>query len=377
MSLYLSGIKGSKTIIFLTFNLFIMSYTIGDLVACPNLQARITQAWMAPNPVDVVIPSPLLQFLSSPLNRGGLQMSVSPGNGKIRAIDVVYDQKRTGTQSNVSVNATHPTCTASTSIGNAYTRYDIDPDENVQAQQLISLTDLIRNCQENGEYMAQQILALIRQADERVASVSAVQAAALVGGFGSETDNVTADVLAVRTLRSGTTDEIYPFAMQDIKTAARHSAYGENPYVIFSGDQLKTYADRMAIGCCSDTGADLTRQFAQFGAAVTYDYWVQNALGGQEFALMMKPGALQLLTFNLYAGANGMNEIITPEYSQRVVISPESGIPYDVMIKHDCGNFHLVVTGITKVVGLPTDMFPQGDQYQGVTWVNQIEVSNS
>ena len=42
-----------------------------------------------------------------------------------------------------------------------------------------------------------------------------------------------------------------------------------------------------------------------------------------------------------------------------------------------CGSvINVSLTATTKLVGLPTDMFQTGDAYRGVTYVNEIKITN-
>lgn len=351
-----------------------MSYTIGELVDCERMQEKMDAVWATSNPFDVVTVSPALQFLRSQMNMAGIQQRILPGEGKIKTLRVIYDRKRSG--SAVVANQANPKCTATRKVGNSFVDYTIDPEVNLQTSQNFTLADLRYNCESNPLWLARQIQGLINELDEAVSENTAIEMAALIGNWGSETDNVTADVLSVRTRRSGATDDVYPFTMQEIQTAARHSAYN-GPFAIFSGDELFTYAQLRNAGCCTNQGVDLSAMFSQFGNAVVYDYWLQSALGGQDYALMMGIGALQLLVYNVNQGADGINRVIGPNYYRDVIMSRRTGITYDINLTDTCGDFSLVVTGTTKVVGLPDDMFPEGDQYEGVKWVNKIRVVNS
>lgn len=354
-----------------------MSYTVDTLVGCPRLQARLNQLFAIPDPADVTTPSPALEFLLSDTNRGQLQTSISPGGGKIRTVRAVYRQRPT--LANMKVNQPNPVCVATDKSQEHYTDYELDTTQNVQFDKLIDINDLINACTSNEMVLAEDVRDILNAIDMAVAQKSAVQMVALSGKYGSQVTSpmftLSGDTLQVRTVKSTDAEAVAPFTMQNINTAAEMTAYTQ-PKVIVGGAILRDYAQRMDKGCCAEQGVDLGALFQQYRTAVMYDYWIQEAMGGQQYNLMMQSGALQMLWFNLFSGPNGLNQLLTPQYSQQVVVS-RAGVPVDLMMKYDCGKLHIVGTATTKVVGLPSDMFPVGDLYTGVKWVNRIQVNNA
>lgn len=351
-----------------------MSYNAGTLVTCPNLQGRLEEYWAVPNPAEITIPSPLLQFMLTDANRGGLQQAIAPGNGKVRTVTVTYKQRRRGSQ--VSVNQPNPVCTASNKNEQFFENYTIDVTQNVQDNLLVDPADSRYACEAGERLMMEDISMMLNAIEERVAQKNAEQAIALRGEWGDRVLNVDAfGQLEVRTQLPTLTYAPYPNTMQEIDTAAIQTAYNQ-PKAIFGGRILYDYANRALSGCCADYGLDIADMFNRFKTVVSYDDWVMAALGGQDKNLMMQMGALQLLHWNAFEGSEGFNQFTNPLYSQQVVYT-KSGVPVDLMMKVDCGKIHIVGTATTKTVGLPRDMFPVGDQFDGVTWVNRIEVVNS
>jgi hypothetical protein len=48
-----------------------------------------------------------------------------------------------------------------------------------------------------------------------------------------------------------------------------------------------------------------------------------------------------------------------------------------MVINYSCGVLHIVMTACTKLVGLPADIFQNGDIYAGVNFVNMVKVTNA
>lgn len=351
-----------------------MSYSLSTLVACPTLQTDLVKAAKIPDPMKIVVPSPLTEYLRSPANIGTLQQEVSGGDGKIKTIRVKYGQRTTGGE--VSYNQANPTCTASGFETNAYTDYTIDPSQNIQITRKFSLNDMLYNCDTTEGYLGMVIMKMINAVDQAAYAQHATQAYALAGAYGSDANGVTANELVVKTRKDSSIDP-YPYTFQEIEIAAMHSGY-QNPATIFGGTDLWSYAGVVDKGCCAASGVAIGELYQKYKRVVSYDRYVQEAMGGQSYNLMVMNGALQVITFNLFEGANGMNtRNVTPVDSQRVITSPNSGLPMDLLLKYDCGDVHIVLTYTGKVVGLPTDLFKAGDILNGVKFVNRIKVTNS
>lgn len=352
-----------------------MSYTTGELVACPTLQSQLNDHFETCDPQFIGEPMPHFEFVMSAPNRGPLEQLVSPGNGKTRTVQLKYRQRIS--ESDVSANQTNPTCVATTFRGDRWIDYSIDTTQNQQVESKIPISELIESCTDNGMYWQETMQMMVNALERKVATQTAVEAVALNGRWGSLVDGVNgSDQLEVRTLRSGSTDELYPYAMEEIDMALRQSGYCNAP-VVFGGSTLWKYARRMEKGCCSETGVDLGAIFAEYNKAFLYDYRIAEQLGGNAYNLAVMAGATQMITWNLFQGTRGLNTILTETYSQQVIFSPRTGLPIDVMMKVDCGTLHIVMTATTKLVGLPNDLFPVDDIYQNVNFVNEIKVVNS
>lgn len=350
-----------------------MSYTPNALVSCPTIQDDLNNYFATCDASKMRTPMPFFEFLMSPLNRGSLQQSISPGNGKIRNVDLIYNQRFL--ESQVTSNVAMPLCTATNFRSNNYTNYAIDTEVNDSLAYQYKMGDFIESCQTKENYMAELIQSMVNAVIERVASRQATAAYALAGGWGSDVQGLTGSTLQVRTTRSGSTDEVYPWTMQEIQTALEQSGYC-NGVAIFGGTALRNYAQRMLAGCCSSQGIDLGAIISQFGTSVSYDRRLANAAGSiTNNNLAVMPGSLQLVTYNHFDGSNTIVDSGTL-YSQQVIFDPETSFPLDLMMKYDCGKFHIAVTATSKLFSLPADLFQSGDILSGVNFAAKINVAN-
>lgn len=353
-----------------------MSYCISTVRnACPSIQKEVTQFFSTCNHTFFREPYPFFEFIMSPLNNGGLSQEVSPGNGKVRTIRLRYDKRLL--ESEVTENATHPTCVATTQRGDCYEEYTIDTDENVQAEEKILARDLSATCLSNPEIFTTIIMRLIDAVERKVATKTTDQAAVLNGGWASDVANVVANQLVVKTLKDATTDEVFPWTMEQIDNALIQTGYCDTP-VIFSGTALYQYYRRVLAGCCANQGLDLGELLRLYGKAVMYDRRVVSAFGNNNNAVVLQPKALQLLNWTLNDWRTGIDNSIVEgaDYFSQVIVSPRTGLKMDLNIKDNCGTVSIIVTATTKLVGMPTDLFPVGDVYHNVNFFNEILVSN-
>jgi len=213
--------------------------------------------------------------------------------------------------------------------------------------------------------------------ERSVATKTTDQAAALTGAWASDVQNVIANQLIVKTLKDGTTDEVYPFTMEEINTALMQTGYCDTP-AIFAGTKLFQYYKRVLAGCCANQGIDIGELFARYGLAVMYDKRVVSAFGNNDNAIVLQPKSTTLLNWTLNDWRNGIDNSIVQgaDYFSQVVVSPRTGLKYDLNVKDNCGTVSIILTATTKLVGMPTDLFPVGDTYQNVNFFNEIKVTN-
>lgn len=347
------------------------------LESCEKLQSDLDLWFETCSASELREPAPFFDFLTSDINTQGITQEVAPGQGKIRTVKLRYFQRFL--ESDVDSNQANPNCVATGSDADQVTEYTIDSAVNEQVTKIMSLKDLQLVCRNNPDYIRGLISRMVDVLVRKVATKTTTEAAALAGKWDSEVTVNLSDQLEVRTLRSGTTDEVFPFTMEDIDIAMMQTGYCGNGFM-FSGTALYQYYRRVLNGCCANQGVDLGEIAAEYGKAVAYDRRIATAFGDNNNAVVTQPGALALLTYSCNESYDGgVNEIIGlgTNYFHTTVFDPQSGLPMDLNIKDDCGTIHFVLTATTKLVGLPADMFAVGDTKEGVNFFNEILVNNA
>ena len=345
-----------------------MSYTPVTLVACPNLQDRLDNVFENENARFFQDKIPFSEFLMSPLNRNDISTRVSPGSAKIRTVDLTY-QPRTLYTDAVSNETAY--CAASTVRGNTSAPYEIDTTQNLFFEQSFDVEDMKSQCESNESWFSDQIGKLVAVMDVAVDNKNAAQASALLGGWSTDVAGIpdvtlNGDILEVKTLRDGTTDEPYSSTLQGLQSAASASGFGASTLV-------GGYIMKIMEGCCTDYGLDIGAIQAKYNIASIQDRFVNVAQGGaNDTAWMIANGALQVIYYNRWAGLFESQDA-NQSYGQ---IMGALGIPYDLVIKHDCGVISVTVTATTKLVALPDDMYQTGDHLDGVKGFAEVNVVN-
>jgi len=350
-----------------------MSYTPSTLVACPNLQDRLDSVFENENARFFQDKIPFSEFLMSPLNRNELSQRVSSGGSKIRTVELTYQPRIL--QSEKFTNSSDY-CTATTERGNTSTSYEIDTTQNVGFEQKFDVEKLKSACEDNEMWFMDQVGKMVAATDVAVNAKNASQANALLGGWSSDVSGIpfvtlNGDILEVQTLVPSSTYEPFPSTLQGIQSALSASSFGNSTLV--GGFQLHNYLELIRNGCCTDYGLDIEGIQADYGIASIYDRAVATTQGDNATAWAVANGALQVLYYNRWSGlfeAQDANQ----SYGQ---IMGALGIPYDLVIKHDCGVIQVTVTATTKLVALPDDMYQTGDHLDGVKGFAEINVVNS
>lgn len=367
-----------------------MSAASSALMECPDVQIELDSAFETCDHALRGFASPFNEFLWSPQNRNNLQQTVVDGVGKVKNVVVRYDQPilpsavQTGTVSE-DIN-----CTATTQRGDLTASYTIDEDAVLYIEEKMRWNDWARTCRSNPEIITRKIMLMMRALREATYAKNATDfvSNAMWGEYSNIVTSDTASFnvtqatqeLVVRTLRSGTTDEVSPFTMQTIQQALLQTNYCGAPFVV-GGNTLHSYFQRMQSGCCANQGIDLSGIMAQFGIAVSWDKYLQSALGTPNLSIAILPGALQMLYYNhaepFAPAANAAGVTIGTNYEEFVITDPVSGMPMNLTLNINCKDIHIFLSTNQKLVALPQDMYNPSDEMSGVRFVNKIRVTNS
>lgn len=347
-----------------------MAYNMNEYVDCETIQGLLNEYFIKGDASFNDLDNPgFLQFITSPTNVGGfLQQQISPGGGKLRQVRATYQPRLP--ESEVSETVTHG-CTAENNYGESSVTYSMTHTDGVSFNDTLTITELIENCKDNNWWLMRKIARGINVLDRKLDTKILTQATALVGAFAQGEADVTNDIKVVQTRKSdGTfTDDM----LQEVKFALMNAGYTNRH--IFGWNETYKYFDKALSGCCGSEGIDYGDVLRRFGVTFTPDPRVETIFGTRHF-FAAEAGALQLLTFNLYAGPRGINSIQTEAYTKTVIYSPNTGIPYDISIVDNCGVWSIVIEVAAKLVGLPDDIYFTGDRKEGVTFVNEFFIQN-
>lgn len=353
-----------------------MSATASVLSACPNLQVPVGLAFN--KYASQLEALPQLEFLNSDVNTQNITDFAYRGNGKTRDVDVTYFKRFT--ESEVLENQPNPVCSGGETDPDTTATYTIDTSENVQELRSFGIQDLERYCSDNGMYLGELIARMADAVERKTATKTATQSAALVGNWASD---VTVDAnqnLVVQTLQSGgillNSQFLRKIRLGLVKTNYVGGAVAFADTLLYEG-----YMDAQ-VGCCSDSGIDVSQALQSYGIATMWDRRVETAMAnssqGANTSMILQPGSLALLYHTRSGWKNGMERRWVDGGSSYIftTITGRAGTPMDVTVTDNCGTITIAVTATTKVVGLPTDMYKSGDTFEGVVGVNSVKVTN-
>ena len=356
-----------------------------SLNPCPNLQVELNEAFLQNDPSTLRLFSPLFEFITSPANRNGISVQVAPGGSKVRTVEVRYDQLININETSAAV--TNPTCTSSTERGDYITNYTIDPAvNNIGITQKFDVVDWQLLCRDGGSLFRKKIQMMIDAVVQSRADKTAVEIAALISSSKWSTDvanaGMTVDVnnnLVINT-KTGTTNAagLSANGVMDIDLSTAITNYNA-PYAIF-GAELYKYYRAMNVGCCADSGIDMSAALSAYGKATMFDrYQTAHAAGtdGYLTGWIISLGALALIEFSGNEVYSDPNLPAPKTFDPLVVIDPRTGHKLDVNISESCGVYYVQVVSTAKTVGLPADMFPVGHSMRGVTFINKVLVTNT
>lgn len=343
-----------------------MSYMSSLKNCAQTLDARLDDLFSVPVIADS---SPLVKFLMSDINRQFVNSQTIVRGAKKRTVLAHYFQELLETDTSTSTTLS---CTATTERGIAQKEYVLDEDI-VYAEELINVADLNCTFTEFEEYFAQTLARLMRGVEKKVATNIATAAATLTGTWSDDVESaytVSSNKLQVDLYDSS--NKVNEDKIFDIDAALMMSGF-TSPFIV-GGNEIFKYYKLTEAGCCAQSGVDLGELYSKYGKVVAYDRRVQSALGGQDMAVAIQPGALQILYWTQYdwkAGVPLVAESATTLHIQ--VQSPTYGFPMDVTVKEDCFNYHIRVNALVDVKGLPSTIYQTNDNFTGLTWVNKIQ----
>ena len=358
-----------------------MSYALSTLTSCETVQKMLfedrqfTDFDFTKNRET----KNFLNFIVSPGNVSGIVQSVVPGSGRTRTVRVVYAPRFL--ESEVRSDLTTFNCVSTTDIGDLSTTYDIDTDDGVMIDRRITLSTLQDKCNDDQFYVARTVNQLIDVATRKLATKIAQEAALLEGNFNTMTPVDVDGNLEVQT--KNTNNQFVNDALTSIDLAFEEMELpiGLRP-ILFGAKEWSEYWRNLKHGCCSDAQAINLGTFAEeFSLGFLYSKAIHKALNanvnsGTPVALGVLPGALQLLQFNEFDGERGIRMIDTETEKAGLITDPLTGITWDYYAKYDCRVWSFVIKTAAQLVGMPNDMFCDGDDNNGLNGVFNLQIVN-
>jgi hypothetical protein len=347
-----------------------MSYLSSDYVQCETIQNMLDDQF-ATCSVLSLDPMPALEAILSTQLANGISQSVSDGSGKVKTVKVVYERRLLETD--VTSSSGTRACSTSLESFDSYQTYEIDPTVWLRAAEKFEVANLATVCTTDVQQMiAKKIGKVVDVLERKIATQTASQLAGMVGNWSSNVTANASDELELATLVSTATKQLDPFMWGNLDLALQETGYCQAPIIVGGSDFYKA-ARVYEAGCCSTTGADIGAITSQYGKAVMYDKRVQAALGNAaNKSIVFQPGSVALIYYNEASQVPNLGA----NYAKFRVNAPRTGIPIDIVMQDNCGVISVLGFANTKLVGLPTDMFSNTDEYQGVTYVNKIKVVN-
>ncbi len=347
-----------------------MSYVLGQLTACPTIQRELQEFFMT-CPVNEFMP--FFEFVNSPINNIGLSQEVAPGGGKIRNVRLTYTPRQL--ESAVTGNVANPKCDVDNFIGDRYTDYTLDTDENYGIGFSMTAQELEAACIANETYFVRRLNDLVDAIDRKLATVHTQDLASLVGNWPTNVTTNGSGEFQVATL---TEAGLYnPTTVGDIDFALQKAGFCAETFIVSGNDLAAYYRNGNAAGCCSNQGIDVSGIFTAYGKAIAYDRRIEQVFGTDD-AIAIQAGALTLLTYTRSPWKAGMPLPYRDagNYISTVIVSPRTGIPMDLTVSDNCGQVSVSLVATTKLVALPMDLYQQGDFMEGVNYIAPIKVVN-
>jgi hypothetical protein len=346
-----------------------MSHTVSSIIACPQIQEDLNRQFTSEIPNNNFEPQGFTDFVISPMNTSGtLQRQVAPGGGKKRKVELLYTPPIL--ESEISTDPVRK-CVSENEAGMLSQEYEIG-DTGVQYDEKFSISNMAEMCKDNPLWFAQRIQAMFDGLYKKIGTINATQLGLLTGKFGTGETGVTNNVKTISTRKANGDFDID--ALAEMEFAASNTGYGMTPF-IFGYHELYKYYKKVASLCCANEGVDYASFAAQNASVFVADKKITNVHGANTF-FMLKPGAVQLLSYLEFEGASGINTVNDESYKQTVLVDPRTGLRYDFQLKNDCGDISVSLKLNHKLVGLPNDMYSVGDPFHGVTFVNEFAISN-
>lgn len=341
-----------------------MSCNVGDVIACPSIQDYLDGHFGEINGNFTSIGAPFLEFVRSPLNtNGALQRQIDSGNGHYRSVELLYESRDLVSAVTTSASIS---CSGGNQPCNDSKLYEIDPAVGAGIKWSIENAVIAKQCEGDASYFARQVQRKIDVMLRAMDKSTVATAATLIGRFAS-----TGNTSAI-TIDTKNADGVYiADAVETVRYETLRNEQASN-VVLFSGSQKFYNYFTQYLGSVANTafGMDIAKMIQAKGIVPFYDINIETF--GADKVLAFMPGAVQLITYNKFAGSNTFD---TATIKQGTVQDMRTGLYFDYYAEYDCGIWNFQLSLAYKLVGAPTDLFTAGDPLDHFTGVNQYLIT--
>ncbi len=357
-----------------------MSDYISPLVACPALQARLVDLYENLNPTE---PTPLTAFLSSDINLRGMKLVpqyAAPGNGKLRKVQLIYTPRKT--EDEIADTLTTE-CVSLTEPAQNAEEYEINPDSGVQVDETFYLRDLATSCQDNEDYIASRVMAMLDGCRRKMETELTSSLSTEIGLFATTDDigTLVSSDRTVKTVKTAYSDgRLNEDALSQIYYSARQAAFIDKPYIFGTGT-IEKYFQALSAPAVTQWGLDL-KKYTDNQYVFLPSYRIADAFnqGCKERFIALDANAFFILQYNKFEGMDGLNTLNAQNsgFVQDVIVDPMTGLKFNYKwVYSPCGEkASLFISTAFKLASVPKDMYASTDRLSGVKGSLQFEIGN-
>jgi hypothetical protein len=350
---------------------------ITGYIDCVNVQTDLPTVFMGYNNQSVATLGNITKFLLSDVNTQNVLKNAIATAGKLKTVEVIYEQR--GTADDLSDSGII-TCEVGEATGETSKLYTIDPADGTSRNWSLKTGELRRRCEADSAYVARQIFQKMNEIIAGVEAKTAAKIALNTGNFASDVD--AGNAAGTSTYKEGlgylTSGAISYGAYEAVSFENMNNDFTQTP-VVFGGEKWFKYAKAVGAACCGDLGVDVGLYASNNPMLFAYSREITAALSEQTAAISMIPGVAQFIWANEFE--NDVLQINNGQLTQGVLMYPDPNLPlmFDYRAEYKCiegGDkqwaFSLALSH--DVVFLPNDMYKSGDRLEGVNGVNQFRI---
>lgn len=353
---------------------------IGEYISCPAVQMSLLEAFGYDN--HRLENVNITRFLLSGVNTDGvkIQSAASPGNGKLRQVELIYDQRLLiDTVSDVG----NISCEGGDELGDLSTTYEIDPTIGASASWTVTPAEMTYRCNTGDrDWIAHQLKKRMDVIIRKMERDGAIYIAANTGNFASRVDEGNAPSNTPETINTlTTTGANNPIAAGEIAFNNEANGFITRP-MIFGGRVWDMYARAMNAACCGVDGIDGGLYLSQNSFMSAYSPDIMQVSGAND-VFAVQPKMVQILHYGAFQGGFDNTLVINDNaLVQGSLLYTDSTLPvmFDYRAELVCINNVFVwrfnIATAYQHVGVPDDMYAVGDRLEGVNGITEYVISN-